>query len=244
MTPNTHHPQKEQQEIWVLDDDVDLCQLICARLNQCGWLSKAIHEPSKLLRSIQASEPDLLIIDQLLPNRKGSHVVEELKATGYDFPILMLSALGAPAERITGLESGADDYLSKPFAFRELQLRIERLLQRNQRAQHHARHTCYMIGPATLNAVSLRLECEQGSVDLSRGDVALLQIFCENPGITLTRQQLAAGCGSLVDARQSRSIDVRISRLRRAFQAVCDEHGAIEAVRGEGYRLTLHVQPR
>jgi len=236
------HPSP--QDIWLLDDDVDLCALICARLQQCGWINRAFHTPVDLLAGLQSSEPDLLIIDQLLPNRKGSHVVEELKARGYSFPILMLSALGAPAERITGLESGADDYLSKPFAFRELQLRIERLLQRNPRPLQRISNSSYVIGSAILDGDALRLASDHTSVELSRGDVALLQVFCRQPDVTLTRQQLAAGCGSLIDANQSRSIDVRISRLRRAFQTVSNEDGAIEAMRGEGYRLTLPVQAR
>ena len=257
MALNTSPPHSDQtRTIWILDDDAELCSLLCERFRGCGWAGQPFYEPSAMLSEIRNQQPDLLLIDQMLPEKKGSDVIQSIREDGYQLPILMLSALGAPKERVTGLESGADDYLAKPFLFRELQLRIEKLMQ--QRSSSTTQPTpslagadhispilpdgSWRMGVSILDAKNLSLAGPLGSVPLSRGDVALLGLLCRFPQQILSRSQLASASGSLIDLSHSRSIDVRMSRLRRAFKCASGEEMAIESVRGQGYRLTLEVQ--
>lgn len=244
------------QIIWILDDDADLCSLLCERFRGCGWTSRPFYEPSAVLSEIRDCQPDLLLIDQLLPGKRGSDVIQAIRAEGYQLPILMLSALGAPNQRVTGLESGADDYLAKPFLFRELQLRIQKLMQSRQYAYSHTLGSdtttatgnpllpvgSWRIGNALLDSSTLSLEGRLSNVSLSRGDVALLGLLCRFPQQIISRAELATASGSLIDLNNSRSIDVRISRLRRAFKTASGEERAIESVRRQGYRLCLEVQ--
>jgi DNA-binding response OmpR family regulator len=115
--------------IWILDDDEAMCSLLSRQSQKLDWHIHALHHPRQLPEALQDGQPDLLLLDQLLPEKHGLDVLAGLQQAGRAFPVLSLSALGAPSDRIAGLEAGADDYLSKPFHFRELQLRVERLLR-------------------------------------------------------------------------------------------------------------------
>jgi DNA-binding response OmpR family regulator len=153
----------------------------------------------------------------------------------------MLSALGAPRDRIAGLEAGANDYLGKPFLFRELQLRVQQLL-RAGKTPLPSDHD-WQLGELRLDPQKLWLGRSDGrGQELSRGEVALLQLLCNRAGEVVSRQELGQASGSLVDAQQSRSIDVRLSRLRRLLLELQPEEQMIETVRGQGYRLTAPVR--
>jgi DNA-binding response OmpR family regulator len=206
---------------------------------------------------LASGSPSIFIIDELLPVKRGSEVISELRSNGYNQPMLMLSALGEPRQRVNGLESGADDYLAKPFLFRELQLRLERLIGSSKeevinggvskdvslRPSARYRISSWQLGRSVVDSRKLCIMGDAGIALLSRGDMALLDLFCRHPGEVISRDSLANASGSLVDAAQSRSIDVRISRLRRAIRISSNEIDAIETVRGQGYRLTLKVAP-
>jgi DNA-binding response OmpR family regulator len=155
----------------------------------------------------------------------------------------MLSALGAPRDRIAGLEAGANDYLGKPFLFRELQLRVEQLLRSAAQAPAPLPDQAWQLGELRLDPERLWLGHADGiGQELSRGDVALLQLLCNRAGEVVSRQELGQASGSLVDAQQSRSIDVRLSRLRRLLLELHPGDQMIETVRGQGYRLTAVVR--
>ncbi|MFN9988975.1 MAG: response regulator transcription factor, partial [Cyanobacteriota bacterium] len=169
------------------------------------------------------------------------------------FPVVILSALAAPSDRIAGLEAGADDYLSKPFHFRELQLRVERLLHSPtasaaassaspQRPPHQP--NTFLIGTMRFTAEpEQRLLTASGeSFRLTRGEGALLGAFCRNPGVVLSRAQLLQCSGSLVSSGHSRTIDVRLSRLRKLLRQLTGGE-LIDPVRGQGYRLVGNVVP-
>ena len=135
-------------QIWLLDDDKALCRLLEPILNSRGWRPRSFHRPDDLLNALDGGAPDLLVLDQMLPDKSGTHVLANLRQAGWRFPLLMLSALGAPADRICGLEVGADDYLAKPFLPRELQLRIEKLLLQHPRRRQAQRLEYLEVSPA------------------------------------------------------------------------------------------------
>lgn len=235
-------------QIWILEDDPELCELLSHRCARQGWQLRAFHHPRALEEALRESQPDLLMLDQLLPLKCGTDVLVTLRRNGHTFPVLMLSALHAPSDRIAGLEAGADDYLGKPFVFRELQLRLSRLLALSQANPAPARSAPapserrYRIGPWRFDPQQRQLVPPQGGpIHLSRGDSALLLALCSEPGAVISRHRLAQATGSLVDPEQSRTIDVRLSRLRRLLNQEINSNDSLECLRGIGYRLTLDV---
>ena len=156
----------------------------------------------------------------------------------------MLSALGAPDDRIHGLEVGADDYLSKPFTTKELVLRIERLLGHAgpRWAGLDPSQNCFQIAEVLFNPSDLSLSCGDELLSLSRGEAVVLSKFCQSPSLILSRQQLARGSGSIVDVGSSRSLDMRVSKLRRHLSSLWPGFGdQLESVRGRGYRLMAEI---
>lgn len=234
--------------IWILDDDADLGSLLLEQFGQRGWQARHLQHPRDLEQALAETVPDLLVLDELLPGQRGTDVLTRLRQAHPQLPVLMLSALGAPRDRIAGLEAGANDYLGKPFLFRELQLRVEQLLRNTAPAGAGAAvplpDQAWQLGDLRLDPERLWVGRADGvGQDLSRGDVALLQLLCSRAGEVVSRQELGQASGSLVDAQQSRSIDVRLSRLRRLLLELHPGDQMIETVRGQGYRLTAAVRP-
>lgn len=232
------------QLIWVLDDDTELCLLLEPKLTGAGWRVRCFAHPRELEAALEREAPDLLVLDQLLPQKPGTQVLAGLRRAGHRFPVLMLSALGAPTDRVLGLEMGADDYLAKPFLPRELQLRIEALLRLAARAPVALnRDQVYRLGALRFEPAECQVRAADGrSERLSRGEAAMLLALCQSPHQLLSREQLAQACGTLVDPASSRSLDVRLSRLRRRLDALAagaDQAAAsvLVTVRGRGYRL-------
>jgi DNA-binding response OmpR family regulator len=227
--------------IWILDDDADLGSLLLEQFGQRGWQARHLQHPRELEQALAETVPDLLVLDELLPGQRGTDVLLQLRHQHPQLPVLMLSALGAPRDRIAGLEAGANDYLGKPFLFRELQLRVEQLLRMGQTAL--PQDQAWQLGELRLDPQQLWLGRADGrGQELSRGEVALLQLLCNRAGEVVRRQELGQASGSLVDAQQSRSIDVRLSRLRRLLLELQPGEQMIETVRGQGYRLTAPVR--
>lgn len=237
--------------IWILDDDAELCLLLQGILKDCGWTVRCFGDPRSFAEALQQSgSPDLLVLDQMLPQKPGTQVLAGLRRAGHRFPVLMLSALGAPSDRVQGLEMGADDYLGKPFLPRELQLRIEILLRAAEGGRADLRQqVAYRVGELRFEpAEQLLIAADGRSLRLSRGEAAMLLAFCQAPDLVLSREHLAQACGTLVDPTNSRSLDVRISKLRRQLATLAAgqpggqgvEAGvAIKSVRGRGYQLCM-----
>ena len=234
--------------IWILEDDRSLCDLLCRLFEPFGWQTRVFHRPRSLEEGLSESSPSLLLLDEMLPERRGVDLLAGLRLQGHHFPVLMLSALRSAEDRIAGLEAGADDYLGKPFEFRELQLRIERLLASRAGAATAqvppAAMDRFRIAGLLFDVAQAQITTPEGLVTrLSRGDAALLQALCRRPGEVVGRQTLARISGSLVDVSQSRSIDVRLSRLRRLLNGLLRQgEDVIEAKRGQGYRIQVPVQ--
>jgi DNA-binding response OmpR family regulator len=230
-------------DLWILEDDIALCGLIAEQCQRQHWQLQAFHHPRSLDAALAERSPDLLLLDQMLPEKCGTDILASLRNRNHQFPVLMISAMAAPSDRVLGLESGADDYISKPFLFRELQLRIQNLIDKQPQATP-------LTPPATVlrfanlrfEPARQRLEANPGDgIRLSRGEAALLLAFCQQPEIVISRQSLAQLTGSLVDPERSRTFDVRISRLRRILRELTGAEDLIRPIRGEGYRLEATV---
>ncbi len=238
--------------LWILDDDAELGALLQERFGEQGWQVRHLSHPRQLDEALATAVPDLLVLDELLPNQRGTDVLVHLRQRHPQLPVLMLSALGAPSHRVAGLEAGANDYLGKPFLFRELQLRVERLLgSMATPAELTPAPTPAAVNPQAWRLAGLTVDPDRlwigstpegAGVELSRGELALLQLLCSRAGAVVSRQELGQASGSLVDAQTSRSIDVRLSRLRRLLENLRPGEPMIETVRGQGYRLVAPVE--
>jgi DNA-binding response OmpR family regulator len=245
------------RKVWILDDDEAMCALLLEQFQVIGWSLQVFHRPLPLLESLLEFQPDLLILDLLLPDKHGIDVLSRVRQIGQGFPILILSALAAPSDRVVGLEAGADDYLTKPFQFRELHLRSERLLRRHRsvtddgapvatppESAHPLQGGSYQLGPLRFEVADQpQLLTPEGSCHrIGRGDGALLLAFCRHPHQVLSRAQLLQASGSLVSPGQTRTIDVRLSRLRRLLRSLTGAD-LILPERGQGYKLNVEVRP-
>jgi two-component system phosphate regulon response regulator OmpR len=241
------HTAAPGSKVWIVDDDEGLCLLLERRLGSGGWRIHCFPTPEAFETALERDQPDLLVLDEMLPRKPGTQLLASLRQWGYRFPVLMLSALAEPHHRLAGLEEGADDYVGKPFLSRELQLRIEHLLTRSALPLAPSRRElpCFSLANLRFDPVARTLCREAGKkLPLTPGETALLLALCRSEGRILSREQLLLASGSLVDTAQSRTIDVRIAKLRRQLQLLSGRNDLIESVRGRGYRLHPEARVR
>ncbi|MFN7230157.1 MAG: response regulator transcription factor [Synechococcaceae cyanobacterium] len=232
----------ETHTIWMLDDDVELCRMLSLFFGRLGWPFRAFYATRDFEHALLESSPDVAILDLMLPGKTGLQLLAGVRAAGFRFPVVMLSAMGSPSDRVAGLEAGANDYLPKPFLCRELHLRIVQMLSTRlpepaQTAGAGPRPAGFRWGPLVFELGERRLVCGHLIEPLSRGDAALLLALCTAVGPT-SRADLLKASGSLVDTPESRTIDVRLSRLRGLLRKLNNGDELIVAVRGKGYQLS------
>ncbi len=230
----------EASHILVVDDDARLRSLLSRYLSENGFrVSTAAHaaEARDKLRFLQ---PDALVLDVMMPGETGLDLTSALRAESGTMPILLLTARGAPEDRIAGFESGADDYLGKPFEPRELVLRLRAMLRRSPQAAI----TEAPSGPVKLGKLEFDTDRgelrggpggSQGTVHLTGSEASLLGLLAAKPGQVFSREDIAAALE--MDDAGERAIDVQVTRLRRKIEADPREPRFLHTVRGRGYVL-------
>jgi two-component system OmpR family response regulator len=216
----------------VVEDEVKMAALIQRGLVEEGYAADVARTGEEALWMARATPYDAIVLDLMLPGRDGLDVCRELRAGGVWSPILVLTARDGVEDRVEGLDSGADDYLSKPFSFDELLARLRALARRGVPER-----------PVVLEAGSLRLDpatrrAWRGNVEieLSAKEFALLETFMRRPGDVLTRLELLEHAWDFAYENRSNVIDVYIRYLREKIDRPFGLT-AIETVRGAGYRL-------
>jgi two-component system OmpR family response regulator len=227
--------------ILVVDDDADLRRLVCDFLAGHGYRVSAMASAVGLEQTIEQTQPDLVILDVMMPGEDGLSVARKL-ASNRGPPVIILSALGSDTDRIIGLEVGADDYLAKPCNPRELLARVRSVLRRRApAAQTPQQGTRCEFAGWSLDLLRRELRDPSGTfINLSDGEFALLRTFVEHAQRVLSRDQLL----DLTKGRQAelydRAIDSQISRLRRKLNERTGTE-LIRTVRNEGYMLLPKV---
>jgi two-component system phosphate regulon response regulator OmpR len=226
---------KERSHILVVDDDKRLRELIQKYLNEHGYLISSASTTKEARQKIESNSIDLIVLDLMLPEESGLEFLEKLRADiknpKHTIPILMLTALGEVEHRIQGLERGADDYLPKPFEPKELLLRIHRILKRI--AQSQTKSTV-KLGKYHYDATMQALMLDEQKIHLTSAELSLMQIFASNPGIILTREELAERSGVSLSPR---TVDVQITRLRKKIEDNPKQPYYLRTVRHQGYLL-------
>jgi two-component system OmpR family response regulator len=219
--------------ILVAEDELKMASLLARGLTEEGHAVDVERTGSGALRMARAVEYDAVVLDLMLPELDGVQVCRQLREAGVWTPVLMLTARDAVADRVTGLEAGADDYLVKPFAYEELAARLRALARR---AVPGARRPEPVLaaGPIELDERTRRVTVDGRPVDLSPREFSLLECFLRHPGQSLTRDQLLDQAWPFSVAVTPNAVDAYVHYLRTKLG------GAgrwIETVRGVGYRL-------
>jgi two-component system phosphate regulon response regulator OmpR len=222
--------------ILVVEDDPRLRERLARYLTGEGFRVTSACDSAEARTQLRVINPDLMVLDVMMPGENGLDLTQALRRTGGDtLPILLLTARGAPEDRIAGFEAGADDYLGKPFEPRELVLRIRALLRRAPPAAAEAPLGPVRIGNAEFDVERGELRDASGPIRLTGGEAALLTALARKCNEVLSREEIAEALG--MDDSGERAIDVQVVRLRRKIEADPREPRFLHTVRGRGYIL-------
>jgi two-component system response regulator PhoP len=224
--------------VLIVEDDADLRQALSTQLRRAGFVVDLSADGREGLYFGEEFPLDLAIIDLGLPEIPGLELIRRLRASGRDFPILVLTARADWQDKVEGLEAGADDYLTKPFHSAELLARVNALIRR---AGGHARPEVH-FGPLVIDLSAQRVTLHGAEIELTTFEFKVLQYLVMHPGEVVTKSALAEHIYEEDAERDSNVIEVFIGRLRRKL----DPDGKlnpIETLRGRGYRLALTPTP-
>jgi len=220
--------------VLVVDDDARLRALLSRYLAEQGFRVTTAGHAAEARDQLRFMQPDLLVLDVMMPGETGLSLTGSLRAERADLPILLLTARGAPEDRIAGFEAGADDYLGKPFEPYELVLRLRAMLRRVVPPAVEPVGPV-LLGPLAFDVERAELSGPDGIVHLTGGEAALLQALARKPGEVLSREWIVDSLG--MDEAGERAIDVQVTRLRRKIEADPREPRFLHTVRGRGYVL-------
>lgn len=225
--------QTSLPQILVIDDDTRLRNLLTKYLGENGFnvlSAKDTKEARELMKSNQFSA---MIVDIMMPEENGIEFTKSVRETS-KVPILMLTAKGNSSDRIDGLEVGADDYMPKPFEPKELLLRINNILKRNNySAPKNSEENSCEFGDFEFNFDDLRLKKHGEFIHITESEAKILTILCKNLGNVVAREKLSEVMGGI----DERSIDVQITRLRRKIENNPKQSNFLQTVRNQGYIL-------
>ena len=224
----------ELSHILIVDDDSRLLSLLDRYLHQNKFRVTCASDGSEARQQLGFFEFDLLIVDVMMPGETGIELINDLRKT-LDVPILLLTAMNEPDDRILGLESGADDYLSKPFEPRELVLRIQKILHRLQQPSINKsdKHRI-QFGPFQYDLKQDILYKGDKITGLTESETRILRVFSNSPGVILSREKLIEVDEELGNTR---TVDVQITRLRRKIEENPKFPRYLKTIRGQGYIL-------
>ena len=226
------------KEVLLVDDDEKLLKLVKEYLEGYGFRVHTLPDGSAVTKAIAKQSPDIVILDIMLPGKDGLDILREIRAE-YSLPVIMLTAKGEGADRIVGLELGADDYLPKPFNPRELLARVKAVLRRppylEDEESIERKTTCIKVGGMSLNRARHTLQVQDREVELSTTEYKVLEALMRRTNMVMTRDELMNLARGRDFMAFDRSIDVHISKLRAKLAAFPNYKECIKTVWGTGY---------
>ncbi|MET3135855.1 DNA-binding response OmpR family regulator [Undibacterium sp. GrIS 1.2] len=231
----------EPTKVLMIDDDIELSQMTSELLLREGIQTHCAVTAALGMAALATYQPDVLLLDLMLPDANGLDVCRRLRESGNELPILMLTARGDPIDRVLGLELGADDYLAKPFEPRELVARVRALARR---VRVFTKRTQLQFDGLSLDLMARRAICtdpterEPQILQLTSNEFKLLVALASQPGITVSRDALSAAVQPGSYMPLDRAVDVQVARLRKKLRSAPNGRDWIETVRGEGYVFT------
>jgi two-component system phosphate regulon response regulator PhoB len=224
------------QRILVVDDEPDVTELLKYKLEQEGYACEVLNDPLAFAARARAFEPDLLIFDIMMPELSGLQLCRIVRAdpSMRQIPVIFLTARGETEDRVKGLESGADDYISKPFNSKELLLRIKNVLKRGRVSAGSEPSGRIENGGVVINAELHELTVDGQAVELTVTEFRLLKLLMERNGRVQSRENLLVNVWHYDTDIETRTVDTHVRRLREKLGASAR---MIETVRGIGYRV-------
>lgn len=221
--------------ILVIDDEPDVTELLKYQLEQEGYACEALNDPLLFAGRARAFHPDLLIFDIMMPELTGLQLCRIVRSDPamQHIPIIFLTARGETEDRVKGLETGADDYLSKPFNSKELLLRVKNVLNRAKHTPSVEAQTNIQIGGVVLDADCHQLTIDGQAVDLTATEFRLLALLMERKGRVQSRENLLVNVWHYDSEIETRTVDTHVRRVREKLGPYAN---IIETVRGVGYR--------
>jgi len=228
-----------QAKVLVVEDEAPVRQMIAFNLSRAGFSVDEASDCASARNRIADNRPDLILVDWMLPDASGLELTRSLKRDDAykDLAIIMLTARAEEQSKILGLDSGADDYVTKPFSAKELLARINAVLRRASIAAFEP----LQIGVLQLRPDEHRVYANEQEIDLGPTEFKLLKFFMQNPERVYSREQILDSVWGRNVYIEERTVDVHVQRLRRAVQA-CGADKYIQTVRGAGYRCSAGKQ--
>jgi len=227
-----------EEKVLLVDDDEKLTKLLREYLEDYGFQVLTLPDGSSVLQTIRLESPDMVILDIMLPKQDGLDVLKDIRVE-FSLPVIMLTAKGEDADRIVGLELGADDYLPKPFNPRELLARMKAVLRRFQPQEKDEavkdEKVLIEAGGLTLNKAKRALLIEKEEVELSSTEFKILEALMTHPNMVLSRDELMNFARGRDFMAFDRSIDVHISNVRAKLKTHPRYRNIIKTVWGTGY---------
>ena len=232
----TASARKSPPRILVVEDERDIAALVAYHLMKEGYRVRTTEGGQEALEAVSAEKPDLILLDLMLPGFSGYEVLQELRRRQEtaDVPVVVLTARRDEADRVMGLELGADDYVTKPFSPRELVLRVSAVLRRVQSPAVEGGGRMLRAGSIVIDLNALRVEIDDEELELTPTEYRLLVTLVERRGRVQSRQQLLESAWGIHARIETRTVDMHVQRLRTKLGAA---GSLIETVRGFGYRF-------
>lgn len=223
--------------IYCVEDDDAIRELMTYTLNASGFEAKGFSCPSAFWNELQQKQPELIMLDIMLPEEDGISILKRLRANAatMEIPVILATAKGTEYDKVIGLDLGADDYLAKPFGMMEMVSRVKAVLRRTAPKNGPAE---LVAGDLVLNPGEHTVLSEGRRVQLTLKEYELLKLFMENIGMVFTRDLLMTKIWGSDFVGETRTVDVHIGTLRTKL-GPCGEY--IETVRGVGYRMEVHA---
>lgn len=219
--------------ILIIEDEDRIASFIKSGLESHGYQVDVVNDGIEALQWAKYSSPDLILLDIGLPGKSGIEILNELRGTGNNVPVIILTARDSVSDRVSGLELGANDYMSKPFAFEELLVRI-RLRLKDSLSQSAPSLNELTVGDITLNFYDRTVLFQGKKIELSGREFALLELFMRNPNRVLSREQLLSNVWDMDFDPNSNVVDVYVRYLRQKL-----DEAVIQTVRGMGYKFKV-----
>lgn len=220
--------------IYLVEDDDSIRELVLYTLHTTGFEAEGFRNAADFWQALEKELPQLVLLDIMLPDEDGLHILKRLRAGAEtaDLPVMMLTAKSSEYDRVVGLDSGADDYMPKPFGMMELVSRVRALLRRA--AKPAAEDKLFTAGSLAVDVKRRAVTVDGEPVILTYKEFELLCYLLENRGVVLSRDQILTKIWDYNYSGETRTVDVHIRTLR---QKLGDAGAPIETVRGVGYRL-------
>ena len=228
----------EKPHVMLVEDEIHLARGICFNLEEDGYRVSHFERGEMALEALRIEHFDLIILDVMLPGMDGFDVCAAIRELDARVPILMLTARSEDSDRVHGLESGADDYLTKPFNLEEFLLRVKGMLRRSSWYRPDPVEEAYRFGSNEAFLLSYRARTAQGEIDLTEMEVRVLALFFQKEGQAIPRGDLLQSVWGYSNDTETRTLDNFIVRLRRYFEPDPAHPVHFQTVRGVGYRFS------